>query len=189
MVELHGLFGTDGEASDGSSTDSEDRESQSLIDNTPDIDADTAKKEREMIERSRKMCGEWIDPVSPTKDGYILRGINTPLTSLQFATLGWMLWREAPSNSPRGGIVAHGMGVGKTLMALSALVTNKTGLERKKANDCSTLVIVPRCAVIDHWRNECTRHAPSLFPPKSMGLYRHMKRAETMESFQRFKIV
>lgn len=189
LMKLRGLFEEDDDASDGSSTDAEDRNLQDVVDSMPEVDAKTAKKEQEMIEKARKRLSTLINPASSTKLGFTLKDINSPLTPLQFATLGWMIWREAPSSSPKGGIVAHGMGVGKTLMALSVLVANKTGLERKKPNDCSTLVVVPSSAVVDHWRQECTRHAPSVFPAKSMALYRDLKRSYTVESFKSFKIV
>lgn len=180
----------DGDTAEDPPPDTEqDRSLQTFLENRPEVDGEVVKKDQRLIDLALKKCSAFIDPKSPINGKYKLQNIETHLTPLQFATLGWMLGREATGTPPKGGIVAHDMGVGKTLMALSVMVTNKTSLDRKKLNDASTLVVVPSYAVIDHWQEECARHAPGVFPQESMARYRNIKSTSAVETFRQYKIV
>ena len=142
-----------------------------------------------MIETAWKKCGERADPTSPGSGPYTIHNIVTPLTPIQFATLGWMLQREVINSLKRGGVVAHDMGMGKTLMALAIMVMNKIGLDRRKKNDCSTLVVVPSEAVVNHWIEECIKHAPDFFQRATLVRYKDTKRGQTVEGLRSFQIV
>lgn len=193
LLKTRKIFGPNrsgGEGLEDSSTDDEQSDNlQEYIDSKDGVEDDLARSEQRLISTALKRCSEWVDPRSPIEGRYILRDIETPLTPIQFATLGWMLGREAPSTSGRGGIVAHDMGMGKTLMALAVMVTNRTGLERRKANDCATLVVVPSYAVIDHWEEECERHAPTVFLEESVARYRDLKPIKRVDWLKPYKIV
>ena len=78
---------------------------------------------------------------------------------------------------------------GKTLMAIALMVTTKIGLDRMKANNCPTLVVVPSYAIIDHWEEEIMYHAPGVFSRDSLGRYSKLKGAKTVEWFKPFKVV
>ena len=152
------------------------------------LEGDLEKAEQAMVQVAKTKCEKWLDPKSPPQGDYILRGIRTPLKPIQFASLGWMIGREAPNVAGRGGILAHDMGMGKTLMVLALMMIQRTGPDKGKQNDCSTLVVVPNAAIINHWQEECMKHAPDIFPIGSMGRYRDMK-FQSMGELKKYKIV
>ena len=154
----------------------------------PEVEGDIKKAEQVMVQIAEAKCEKWLDPGSPPQGDYILRDIRTPLKPIQFASLGWMIGREAPNVAGRGGILAHDMGMGKTLMVLALMMIQRTGPDKGKQNDCSTLVVVPSAAIINHWQEECMKHAPDIFPIESMGRYRDMK-SQGIGELKKYKIV
>ncbi|SPN98981.1 uncharacterized protein DNG_02020 [Cephalotrichum gorgonifer] len=160
------------------------------MDSLSDVDNEVVKAERSMINDALKRCRGKVDP-SPPQDGlYSISGISTPLTPIQIATLGWMQKREALRRTGgRGGIVAHDMGLGKTLMAISLMVVNRVGLRKPKGEDCSTLIVVPNEAMITHWQEECVKHTSGVLPVSEMARYKDLKALKTVDSFRKPGIV
>lgn len=193
LVKERKIFGQNSRKSSTSNNVSGDTEHgeqvQDYISTLSGVEGDLEKGEQAMIDAAWKRCGEQADPESPPNGPFYIWDIKTPLTPIQFATLGWMIQREARNGFGKGGIVAHDMGMGKTLMVLALLVVNRTTLERRKGNDCATLVVVPSDAVIDHWQAECKRHVPAVFPPNSLARYKDLKRARSVDAFKTYKIV
>ena len=132
-----------------------------------------------------------ILPSSASEGPYLLQGISSPLSPIQITTIHWMIGRESSRGvHGQGGILAHGMGVGKTLMALGLMIVNKTGLTYKKnKGQCATLVIAPSDAVIEHWLEECWKHASEFFPSSSMARYRDLRKLDNVEAIRQYKVV
>lgn len=167
---------------------------QKYFDSNPDVEDEVMKAERGMIDDTHHRCRGKVD-MALCRDGlYSIRGVTTPLTPIQFATLGWMMKREAvrtkqgAQRSTRGGIVAHTMGLGKTLMALSLMVVNGTG-RPKRPGECSTLVVAPNDAIICHWQEECAKHASGVLNEGSMARYRDLKSVRRADAFREYDIV
>lgn len=161
---------------------------EKYMDNRPSVEEEVMKAERAMIDNAHERCGEKADSAFRQDGLYGIRGVTTPLTPIQFATLGWMIKREAIKSS-KGGIVAHTMGLGKTLMALSLMVINSTGLQRRKAADCSTLVVAPNDAILTHWQEECVKHASGVLKAESMARYKDLKSLKKIDAFKDYDIV
>ena len=78
-------------------------------------------------------------------------GLNAELYEYQKHGVAWL---DYMLMSTHGCILGDEMGLGKTLQAISLI------LERKKAGE-KCLVIAP-VSLLDNWKNECTKFAPSL---------------------------
>ena len=192
FLKTRQLFG-DGADEDVSKIRSMDAEHYKAIENymdsRPQTESELAKGDQDAIAHATKKCHEWLHPDSPRNGPYIVQGITSHLTPIQFATLGWMVGKETPNSAIKGGIVAHDMGLGKTLMALALMVIKGTSLDRKRANDCPTLVVVPSYAVVDHWQEECLKHAPDFFDSDSLGIYKELKSLKSVDGFKAYKVV
>ncbi|CAI4211310.1 unnamed protein product [Parascedosporium putredinis] len=142
------------------------------------MDALITKNEKKMTENALQRCEKKVAPHTPPGGPYSIIGIQTPLSPIQFGTLGWMLEREASKTLGQGGIVAHGMGIGKTLIALALMAVKGTSARARKDVDAPTLVVVPSHIVINHWIEEAKKHAPETFPPRSIVRYNDLRRVD-----------
>jgi SNF2 family DNA or RNA helicase len=135
-----------------------------------DVMEKVAAKERAMLEDAEKRTRDKKHtsfPVNYSTMKYSIEGINSHLTALQFATVGWMLKQE---NSPkwRGGLIAHDMGIGKTLIVLACTLINKFSPKTKGPplskgiNEvrCATLIVVPNQSAAEIWISEVKKHFP-----------------------------
>ena len=119
LLKSRNIFGRNRPGEGASEDPSPDTEGianlQDFIDRRPEVEGDLVKEEQRTVDRAWKRCAAWVDPKSPVNGQYVLRDIKTHLTPIQFSTLGWMLGKEAPNSSIRGGIVGHDMGLGRFL--------------------------------------------------------------------------
>lgn len=165
--------------SDDASANSEPGPSEGLDSlGNANMDALITNNEKKMTENALQRCGKKVAPHTPPGGPYSIIGIQTPLSPIQFGTLGWMLEREASKTLGQGGIVAHGMGIGKTLIALALMAVKGTGARARKDVNAPTLVIVPSHIVINHWIEEAKKHASETFPPRSIVRYNDLRRVD-----------
>ncbi|EQC25131.1 hypothetical protein SDRG_16987 [Saprolegnia diclina VS20] len=75
---------------------------------------------------------------------------STTLHAHQEAALGWMVGREAGTSSLRGGVLADGPGLGKTLTTLSCLALHPS--------TDPTLIVVPNALLAQQWLGEMALH-------------------------------
>ena len=172
----------------GSSPPSDDRSEGGRSDDS-NIDDFVESREKSSIEDALRRCGKKVASGTNPNGPYNIIEMKTPLSPIQLITLGWMLGRESSTTYGCGGIVAHGMGIGKTLIALALLVVKGAGNRARKATNAPTLVVVPSNAVIDHWMAEAQRHAPDFFAPMSMVRYRMVRKANQEEFPRSYKAV
>ncbi|KAF7563350.1 hypothetical protein G7046_g764 [Stylonectria norvegica] len=83
------------------------------------------------------------------------------LENHQITTSGWMVKRELARSEPFGGMLAHAMGLGKTVMSLACIVGNPPSEEDVKQYCQATLVIVPSKSIADQWKGEIQKHCES----------------------------
>jgi len=128
--------------------------------------------------------------------------IKTPLTPIQMGTAGWMISRER-STAKRlgnGGIVAHDMGIGKTLIAIACIVGNHNNANNtifgetkeskgRKRDMRHTLIICPNEATVRHWKCEMLKHCPSFFGGKNVYRYRSSHVDGTVDVLKQYKAV
>lgn len=101
-----------------------------------------------------------------------LSGVETLLKSFQLTGVDWMVRRETDDCEHRGGLFSDSMGFGKTIQALSTIVSNPPSLEDIEEGYQATLVIVPNETTAKQWQSEINKHlskehAASIFYKKS----------------------
>ncbi|KAJ5342512.1 hypothetical protein N7541_011636 [Penicillium brevicompactum] len=117
----------------------------------PATDKDAAKADRMTIDfASRK-----YRPVARHVDGgWKVNGLKTPLYPYQLEAGGWIIARENSGFQPRGGLLCHEMGLGKTLTMLSVTISEIPHLNHPGE---TTLIIVPSC-LVNHWMHQIHLH-------------------------------
>jgi SNF2 family DNA or RNA helicase len=102
------------------------------------------------------------------KDGkWLVKGMKSTLYHHQLLGAQWMVSRELADAAPYGGLLADGMGLGKTVQTLACMVGNPPTDADKKRNVKATLIVVPS-AVIEQWLDEIRNHAEEDMFPKIM---------------------
>ncbi|KAH6659105.1 SNF2 family N-terminal domain-containing protein [Truncatella angustata] len=95
----------------------------------------------------------------PNNDKWILKGMKTTLLDHQVVGGAWMLQREfGVDGLPRGGLVADEMGMGKTVLALTCIVSNQAQTKDLVDWSKTTLIVVPSSA-LPQWKQEIKKHA------------------------------
>lgn len=126
-------------------------------------------------------------------------GVKTPLLPHQRQGLAWMLWRE--TQAPPGGILADGMGLGKTLTMLALIQQQRrasregkrkgtpappNGEESTQAVECSGTLVVCPLSLLHQWEGEVTAH---LSEPWSVHLYHGKGRGLRHDELLRYDLV
>lgn len=114
---------------------------------------DRRRSEKEHIRRATVTLG--TKRVIPDGEGaWKFTGMDSSLRHHQVQGAAWMKERELGNSEPLGGILADGMGLGKTVMALGLCVANKpTHQDEYKA----TLVVCTP-ALLNQWEKEIAKH-------------------------------
>ncbi|CAG8961206.1 hypothetical protein HYFRA_00013262 [Hymenoscyphus fraxineus] len=143
---------------------------EALMKNLPKTaDIKQAREDRTNVKKAATALGQKI--VKPDGDKWEMAGFNTLLNELlmsflvvlyahQLIGIAWMYRREVSSDkgSPRGGICADSMGLGKTLQALAIIQVNPAKLLKRLNTPKTTLIVVPT-SLIQQWRAEIKKHA------------------------------
>jgi SNF2 family DNA or RNA helicase len=132
---------------------------------------------------------------------FSIPNINTALKPLQLASAGWMIARERSTAKGigHGGIVAHEMGLGKTLIAIACIVGNHTNANNTLINEARdakagrrdmrhTLIICPNEATVRQWRGEMDKHSP-LFFSDNVYRYRSFHADGKVDVLKQYKVV
>ncbi|KDO17896.1 hypothetical protein SPRG_15672 [Saprolegnia parasitica CBS 223.65] len=96
---------------------------------------------------------------------------STTLHAHQEAALAWMVGREAATSSLRGGVLADGPGLGKTLTTLSCLQLHPSA--------DPTLIVVPHALLAQQWLGEMALH----FEPNTWSALTYNPRKHEKLSF------
>lgn len=90
--------------------------------------------------------------------GWSVKGMESILKSHQLLGSAFMVQRENGTETPRGGILADVMGMGKTVQTLATIAGTFVGHKRRRqSRQGPTLVIVPS-GLVDQWYRECQTH-------------------------------
>jgi hypothetical protein len=108
-------------------------------------------------------------------------GLLMPLLPFQRESLAWMCEQE--ESKYKGGILADEMGMGKTIQAISLIMTNRA---KQEGAVKSTLVVCPLVAMVQ-WRGEMERYcaAGSL----SLTIYHGPKRVTDPKELLKYDVV
>ena len=108
-------------------------------------------------------------------------GLLMPLLPFQRESLAWMCEQE--ESKYKGGILADEMGMGKTIQAISLIMTNRA---KQEGAVKSTLVVCPLVAMVQ-WRGEIERYcaAGSL----SLTIYHGPKRVTDPKELLKYDVV
>lgn len=101
--------------------------------------------------------------------GWKLQGMASSLHNHQILAANFMKVRETAGQQPLGGILADGMGLGKTLMTLATIVANPPSRHEKYR--CTLIVCPP--GLLDQWAKEIRKH---LAPGVMTNVLKHHSR-------------
>ena len=127
----------------------------------PNADLTRVNRELQDLGTTRSYLGR--NQCKATDGKWKLAGIETPLYHYQLWGLGWMLEREKDDEKTPGGVLADGVGLGKTLEALSLIVSDLHIAENanKRHTIAPTLVVVPS-NLLWQWEDEVVKHCPGI---------------------------
>jgi SNF2 family DNA or RNA helicase len=154
---------------------------------------ETPKQQKDRAERERKhlhsvvtqghfgdgRCVEAKDDKGRTC--YKLEGMKTLVYGYQLVNIDWIMKQECLPEDPYGGILADGMGLGKTIQMIAAMTQNPPLPKDYEPfiqignNPGQNLLICPKAAVMQ-WKLEIEAHAEDL----SVHLYQSGLSTETV---------
>lgn len=88
---------------------------------------------------------------------WLIKGMKTALFNHQVIGASWMLSREFCMEGPRGGILGDEMGMGKTLQALTCIVSNQPTDDELETYTPATLIVAPATS-LRQWEEETKKH-------------------------------
>lgn len=91
----------------------------------------------------------------------LIKGMTSTLYHHQLLGTHWMVSRELSSVAPFGGLLADGMGLGKTIETLACMVGHPPSINDKKRGIVATLIVVPS-SVISQWKDEIGAHTDKM---------------------------
>jgi hypothetical protein len=137
-----------------------------LIGSIPlDYDAYKAKNEKKELHEASKAFGH--GKVKAKNGQWLLAGMKTELYHHQLLNANWMVQRELSIDRPNGGILADGMGLGKTVSTLATMVGNPPTEKDIKEMRKATLIVVP-ASLLSQWKTEIKRHVDEKIFPRIM---------------------
>ncbi|CZR51826.1 uncharacterized protein PAC_01703 [Phialocephala subalpina] len=95
------------------------------------------------------------------KGKWLLNGMNTGLFHYQVLGVAWMCKREKVGGACSGGLLADGMGLGKTVQTVTLMKTNRPDKEQPRKQR-ATLIVAP-VGTIYQWKREIGTHAGKVF--------------------------
>lgn len=124
-----------------------------MVANVPLGNRRRAGAEKEHIRRATVTLGS--KRVNPDgKGAWKFTGMDSSLHHHQVQGAAWMKERELGDSEPLGGLLADGMGLGKTVMSLSLMVANPP--TRKEKYTATLIVCTP--ALVAQWEKEIGKH-------------------------------
>lgn len=96
--------------------------------------------------------------VKAVDDGWLLKGMLSPLMNHQLCEAAWMVKRECGWDHPYGGVLATAMGMGKTVTSLACIVGNPPSADDGKKFCKATLVIAVNAPAALQWQREVEKH-------------------------------
>ena len=146
---------------------------QRLLANIPEgTDTQKARSDKARLQQASRVFG--YAKVKAVNGKWLIKGMKSTLYHHQLIGAHWMIGRELSDEPPYGGLLADGMGLGKTVQTLACMVGNPPGEEDQKRGVKATLIVVPS-SVIEQWMDEIERHADSRLFPKIMHYKRTSK--------------
>lgn len=110
------------------------------------------KTQKQDLQEAIKLFG--YKRVEAINGDWKLKGMTTPMRNHQITAVAWMMKRELARMEPFGGILADGMGIGKTIMSLACIVGNQADTQHLKEFCNATLVVVPNKTIALQWEGE-----------------------------------
>lgn len=110
--------------------------------------------------------------INTTDDGWRVKGMNVSLKSYQVVSAAWMRLRERPESDVKGGIIAHQMGLGKTVTCLANIVNGRPlhGQTGTSTDCATTLIVLPSWTMVAQWKSEILIHTMEDGTRKRWGL-------------------
>lgn len=131
-------------------------------------DTRRTSSQKKDLDEARQIFG--FRKIQVVDGGWRLKGMNTCFKNYQLTAASWMMKRECGRMSPYGGIIADGMGMGKTFVALSCIQGNPPDKADIKEFSKATLVLVPNTSTANQWVSEVEKHCKSPIA-KSVAFY------------------
>lgn len=118
-------------------------------------------------------------------DGKV-EGLHVTLLPHQIRGLRFLLARESPKLSNKGGLLCDDMGLGKTIQSISLILSNPQVDESSEENAPikATLVVAP-LALVHQWGNEIREKSPGL----RVMIHHGPKRDKTNKYFSTFDVI
>lgn len=133
-------------------------------------------QERQAILKASRSFG--YGRVKVDENGHwLLDGMKSGLYNHQLLGASFMVLRELSATTPKGGINADGMGLGKTLQLLATIVANPPPKEYRDRDQKSTLIVAP-AAIIYQWLSEIRLHVEKRRLPRILRYKRSYKLSE-----------
>lgn len=139
---------------------------QRLLANIPEgSNTKEAKSDKVKLQQASRSFG--YAKVKAVDGKWLIKGMKSTLYHYQLLGAQWMIQRELSDEAPYGGLLADGMGLGKTVQTLACMVGNPPGEPDRNRGVKATLIVVPS-SVIEQWLDEIRNHAEVTCFPKVM---------------------
>ncbi len=136
-----------------------------------DIDDDQMAADNRALSQSR---ATFKNKLVACDGKWLVKGMQESLHHYQLFGASWMIQKERKRIPPQGGILADGMGLGKTIEVLACIVGNPPSEAEKSRGRSTTLIVVP-ANLMNQWKEEVQKHCGD-----TLGVltYRHIYRKE-----------
>lgn len=139
---------------------------QRLLANIPEGSSDKgARSDKAKLQQASRSFG--FAKVKAVDGKWLIKGMKSTLYHHQLLGAQWMIERELSDEAPFGGLLADGMGLGKTVQTLACMVGNPPSERDRLRGVNATLIVVPS-SVIEQWLDEIRNHTEIAKFPKIM---------------------